>query len=81
LIENGPVIQEQNGLFFLPDRFYCLCSPGQTAQLVVLASDETGIDIPLYRSGVKDRDAPVVPGKNGNRGNDDKQNKQQQWKD
>jgi hypothetical protein len=49
--------------------------PGQTAQLFFLASGETGLNSPLYRSGVKKRDAPVAPGKNSNRGKHHKQNK------
>jgi hypothetical protein len=74
-IENRPAIQEQNRLFVFPDGFYHLCAPGQTARAFV-TSGSARINIPLYRAGVKDRDAPVTLGKRANREKDAEQKSQ-----
>jgi hypothetical protein len=79
IIENCPAIQEQDGLFVFPDRFYHVCASGQTAR-IVFTSSGAWINVPNYKAGVKDRDAPVTLGKRGNREKDAEQKRQQQWK-
>jgi hypothetical protein len=80
MIENCPAIQKQDRRFVLPDGFYRLCAPGQTAR-AFWTSRTTGIYGPLDRTGIKDRDAPVALGKRGYRGKNTKQKKQQHWKE
>jgi hypothetical protein len=79
IIENSPTIQEQDRLFVFPNRFYHVCASGQTARIVITSSG-TRINVPDYKAGVKDRDAPVPLGKRGNRQKDAEQKRQQQWK-
>jgi len=80
MIENCPAIQKQDRRFLLPDGFYRLCAPGQTAR-AFCTSRTTGIYGPLDGTGVQNRDAPVALGKRGNRGKNAKQKKRQQWKE
>jgi hypothetical protein len=75
-IENRPAIQEQDGSFVFPDGFYHVCASGQTARTVA-TSGGARINVPHYRAGVKDRDAPVTLGKRGNREKDAEQKRQQ----
>ncbi|MCX5839530.1 MAG: hypothetical protein NTW71_13610 [Deltaproteobacteria bacterium] len=74
IIENSPAIQKQDGLFLLPDGFYHVCAPGQTAQFVA-TSGGARINVPHYKTGVKDCDAPVALGISGNREQDAQQEK------
>jgi hypothetical protein len=76
IIENGPAIQKQDRSFLFPDGFYHLCAPGQTARTFV-ASGHARFNVPHYKAGVKDRDAPVALGKRGNREKDAEQERQQ----
>jgi len=75
-IENIPAIQEQKRSFVFPDRFYYVCSSGQTARTVV-ASGGARINVPIYRAGGKDRDVPITLGERGNREKDAEQKRQQ----
>jgi hypothetical protein len=74
--KNRPVIQEQDRSFIFPYGFYHLCASGQTAR-TVFASGGARINVPHYRAGVKDRDAPVALGKRGSREKDAEQERQQ----
>jgi hypothetical protein len=80
MIENCPAIQKQNRRFVLPDGFYRLCAPGQTAR-AFCTSRTTGIYGPFHGTGVQNRDAPVALGKRDHREKNTQQKKQQRWKE